>query len=324
MDNGIDRMREEWRKIKKTTSFHNVVLFFVFVAISTLFWYIMALNDSAQESFNIKISITNCPDSVTFVSDIPEKVHVNVRDKGTVLWRTRYRRPTVNVNFKEYASGGELRFGHTDLVTSLKGIFGTSAQIMSMSVDSIHLAYTTNKGKRLPIVIEGRVEPASGKVIEGHLKARPSNVLVYGDQAVLDTIHRVYTKELSVRDLTETRTLTVELRKIPNVRIIPSTVEITVPVEPLVKKEAFVTLSAVNVPAGKSLLVFPSKVPVEYYVAMSRLNDNDDPEIELQVDYNHIRADRTDKLPVNVVRYPGRLQNLSLKADSVEFSVVQN
>lgn len=324
MGNGIDRLREEWHKVKKTTSFHNVVLYLVFVAISTLFWYIMALNDSAQESFNIKVSINNCPDSITFISDIPEKIHVNVRDKGTVLWRTHYRRPTININFKEYASGGRLKFGHTDLVTSLKGIFGTSAQIMSTSVDSIYLNYTSNKGKRVPVVVEGRFETVSGKVIDGHIKPRPSNVLIYGEQNVLDTIHRVYTSDIISRDLTETKTMTVELRRIPGVRIIPSTVDVTIPVEPLVRKEAYISISTVNVPRGESLLLFPSKVPVEYYVAMSRLGDDDDPEIELQVDYNYLRNYGSRKLPVNVVRYPGRLQNLSLKTDSVEYSVVRN
>lgn len=324
MGTKINSARERWRRLKSTSTFHNVVLFLVFVAISTLFWFILALNDSAQDSFNVKVSITNCPDTVTFIGDIPERVHVSVRDRGTNLWRNHYRHPTMNINFKDFSSDGELKYSHSDMMTSLKSVFGSTAQIMSVSLDSISLEYTTNKGKRVPIVVAENVYAASGSIIEGVLKVRPSNVLVYGDQTVLDTIHRVVTELIAMKDLSETTTVDVDIRKIKGARIIPSVVSVTIPVEPLVRKEALITITPVNVPQGNSLLIFPSKVPVDYYVAMSRLGDDDDPSIELQADYNSIAESTSDKIPVHVARYPERLKNLSLKTDSVEFTIVKN
>ncbi len=323
MGNRFGTWIERWRKLKATSGFHNTVLFLIFVGVSTLFWIILALNDSAQDSFNVRIAITNVPDSVTFISDLPEKIHVSVRDKGTTLWRNHYRHPTMNINFKDYAQDGVLRFSKTDIVTALKSTFGTTSTINSISMDSIRLDYTNNKGKRVPIVIEANLMAASGSTIEGHLKAVPSNVLVFGDQSVLDTINRVYTDLITLKELTETRTVEVSLRRIKDAKIMPSKIQVTIPVEPLVKKEALITITAVNVPHGESLLLFPSKVPVDYYVAMSRLGDNDDPSIELQVDFNDIAA-HTDKLNVRVVSYPERLQNLSLKNDSVEYTIVKN
>lgn len=56
---------------------------------------------------------------------------------------------------------------------------------------------------------------------------------------------------------------------------------------------------------------------------MSRLGDNDDPSIVLNVDYNSISAN-TGKLNVRIARYPERIKNLSLKSDSVEYTIVKN
>ena len=95
MGQKIEAARTKWKQLKKTSSFHDAVLFLIFVAISALFWFILALNDSAQDNFNVKIQITNVPDTVTFISDIPEKVHVSVRDKGTNLWRSGIDRKSV-------------------------------------------------------------------------------------------------------------------------------------------------------------------------------------------------------------------------------------
>lgn len=324
MGKRLESALDKWRKLKDTSAFHNVVLFLVFVAVSALFWVILALNDSAQASFNVRVAVVNCPDSVTFISDIPEKIHVSVRDKGSTLWRNRYRHPAMNINFEEYATDGVLKYSKNDIVTSLKTIFGSASQIISISRDSIHLDYTTNKGKRVPVVVNGTILAASGSVIEGQLKPQPSNVLVYGEQSVIDTIHRVMTEQISMRELSETTVVEVELQRIKEARVIPSVVSVTVPVEPLVRKEALITITPENVPYGESLLLFPSKVPVTYYVAMSRLGDNDDPNIELLVDYNSIRHSSSGKLHVRVSKYPDRLKNLSLQNDSVEFTIVKN
>lgn len=324
MGNNIDSLRERWRRLKSSSSFRDFMLFLVFVGISTLFWLILALNDSAQDSFNVKLNVANCPDSVTFIDELPPRIHVTVRDKGNNLWRNHYRHPSININFRDYSSDGILKFSHNDIQSALKSIFGQSAQILSVSCDSIQLNYTANPGKRVPVIIRENVYAASGSTIEGLLKPKPSNVLVYGDINIIDTIHKVFSDVISMRNLTETTTVEVNLQKIRGVRIIPSSVSVTIPVEPLVKKNAQITVSTVNVPAGESLLIFPSKVPVEYYVAMSRLNNDDDPDIELIVDYNETMISQSGRLHVEVSQYPDRLKNLSILNDSVEYTIVKN
>ncbi len=324
MDSKIEEARAKWKKLKSTSSFHNAIVFLVFVCISALFWLILALNESVQDNFNVKVQITNVPDTVTFISDIPEKIHVNVRDKGTSLWRSGFmKHPTMQVDFREYASKGVLRFSREDITAALKSTFGTTAQISSVSIDSLRLDYTTNKGKRVPVVVTSRIYPASGSIIEGEIRAVPSSVYVYGDKSFTDTIHRVVTDLVEMRNVSETSTREVNIKKIKGVRIMPSMVKVKVPIEPLVKKQSMVTITPVNVPHGESLLLFPSKVPVEYYVAMSRLGDDDDASIEIHVDYMDIGKNSSDKLRANVVSYPDRFCNLSLKSDSVEYTIVK-
>ena len=207
-----EQIKNRWRLLKASSGFHNVMLFLEFVAVSALFWLILALNDSAQSNFNVRLQLTNVPDTVTFISDIPEKVHVSVRDKGTNLWRNGFMRtPTMQINFKEYGDNGVLRFTKGDVMASLKSVFGASAQITAVSLDSLRLVYTTNRGKRVPVVVDAIIMPASGSIMEGNLKTSPTNVLVYGEQSVLDTIHRVVTERLDLKDLSETTTIDVDL-----------------------------------------------------------------------------------------------------------------
>ena len=320
-----EKVTERWRILKNSSGFKNFMLFLVFVFVSAVFWFILALNDSAQDHFNVKLQVVNMPDSVTFISDVPDKFGVTVNDKGTNIWRNGYlKNPSITIDFKKYAYDGILHFTYSDLQSSLKETFGPSAQVTSLSLDSLHLIYTTNPGKIVPVVVDCQVHPASGTTLVGAIKASPSKVYVYGSSEVLDTIHYVNTVDLTLRDLSETTVMDVKIDKIKGGRAIPSKVSLTIPIEPLVRKEAMVTIDPINVPAGTQLLIFPSKVPVEYYVAMSQLSNDEDRNIELVVNYDDIANSTTGKLKVTNVSSPERLKNLTLKSDSVEYAVVRD
>lgn len=323
MDLRPEHLKERWKTLKTTSGFKDSMLFLVFVAVSALFWLILALNDSAQDHFNVRVNVSNMPDSVTFISDFPDKIHVTISDKGTNLWRNGYlKSPAINIDFKEYAADGILSYSYSDLISALKDTFGGSAQITSMSMDSIQLVYTTNPGKRVPVIIDCKIFPASGSTIEGNIKSSPASVYVYGPKIMTDTIHSVDTEIVTLRNINETTTLEAKIKKINGVRIYPSSVSLTIPIEPLVRKEAMVTVDAINVPKGEEMLIFPSKVPVEYYVAMSRLNDDENGNIILEVDYNEIIDSQNGKLFVKTMSYPDRLKNLRLQSDSVEYAII--
>lgn len=325
MGNRYEKVKNRWNDLRSTSGFKDFMLFLIFVGVSAVFWLILALNDSAQNHFNVRLHFINQPDSVTFISDVPEKIGVTVNDKGTNLWRKGYlKKPSINIDFKEYASDGILRFTYSDLQSALKETFGSTAQISSLSVDSLQLIYTTNSGKKVPVLINCEVFPASGSTLEGAVKARPGSVYVYGSHEVLDTIRYVKTERLILRDLTETTTLDIKIQKLKDAIAMPSKVELVVPIEPLVRKEAMVSVEPINVPLGEELLLFPSKVPVEYYVAMSRLSDDEDSNIELVVDYRDISKSNSGHLKVETIKFPDRLKNLRLMSDSVEYAVVRN
>ena len=325
MNERIKKIAWKWKEIKSTSTFHDAILFLIFICVSAVFWFILALNDSAQDSFNVKLSITNMPDSVTFISYIPEKMHVCVRDKGTMLWRNGVlKRPSINIDFKEFASNGVLRFSNSDIQSALKSTFGGTAQITALSLDSIRLEYTTNPGRKVPVVVSANIYPSSGNIMEGNPTTVPASVFIYGEKSVIDSINYVTTEHIELQGLTESSQSVVKIKKIPGVRIMPKEVELRVPIEPLVKKDAMITVTPINVPENQTILLFPSKVPVSYYVAMSRLNEDDDPNIELEVDYLEIDSTTNAKLKVFVKRYPERLKNLTLASDSVEFALVKN
>ena len=323
MDAKIGDIRNEWKRIRTSSRFHNFMMFLIFVAIAAVFWFILALNDSVTETFQVRLNIQNVPDSVTFITDPPADLHVTLRDKGTNILRSGVvKHPTVNLNFRDYAHEGVFRLSAADMTAELKADLGVS-QITAASIDSLRLYYTTQPGKRVPVMVQSDVSASSGNIISGAPVSLTRFVNVYSYRDEVDTVHSVLTQRLVEKDLSQTSEFDVKLKPIQGVKIVPSQVKVRVPVEPLVHKETYVEVDVENLPAGASLLLFPNRVPVSFYVPMSRFNNENVP-MHVVVDYNDTHRTRGSRIPVRVRDHAPGLINVELKTDSVEYTLVRH
>ena len=324
MDPLLSDAKGRWKRLKATSGFHSAAIFLACVLTAALFWYILALNDNMHDGFFVKININDVPKNVTFISDVPDRVYVTIRDKGTSLMRHGHLKdPSIDIDFRRYAANGVLRYRRADMMAALRNTFGTNATVSSISIDSIRLDYTTNPGKRIPVVIDGDVGAASGFVIAGRLISDPVSVVAYSTSENLDTLHKAHTVHFERLGLSESTKMEVRIRPMAGIRTIPDEVQVRIPVETLVHKVVSVSVEPVNVPAGKGLLLFPSKVNVGFYVPMNRFNE-DETDIEVYVDYEDIERLRTKRIPVRIAKHPESLVNVSVVNDSVEYTIVKD
>lgn len=319
-----ENISQSYKSLRNSGWFHSLLLFLGFVALSSIFWLTMALNDNVEESVVLRINISNTPDSVTFITVPPAEVHVTVQDRGTSLMRsTLFQHPDVSFNFRDFASDGVLRVTRGDFQAALKGVFSPDAVIAAASIDSLSLVYTTGRGKRVPVVVHLDATAVSGRTIAGRPHVSPDHVTVYGSRNLIDTVVKVSTERIVRRNLEEPLTLSVKLNNIAGARIIPDRVKVTIPVESLVKKVSQVKIQAENVPDGVDLLFFPQKVKVVYYVPMSRFSD-DNPGFVVRADYNDIERGNHDRLPLYVDHVPSYIHNVELTDKSVDYTVVKD
>lgn len=319
----VASLMQRWKRWRQSTRFHNLLLFLVFVGIASLFWVITAMNDKAQVGLDVQISIVNKPDSLEFITLAPEQIHVTVSDKGTQLLRSSLMRdPVVEFNFKEYASDGVFRITTSELYSALRQRFGSTAQINSCSIDSLHLIYTDLPGKRVPIDVVSELQAANGYVVNPNLKVENSFVTVYSTKAnILDTIRRVRTTPIQRSNLSESTSIVVTFAPLKGVRVVPASVKVKIDVQPLVQRTVTVDVKAVNVPEGENILLFPSVVDVTGFVPMDAFNA-DGLDFVVEVDYHDIKPG-TRRLPVKLTKAPSNMVNPKVKPEWIEYTLVR-
>lgn len=315
------RFKRSLVRFKDSGKMKNFLVFLVFVGIAAVFWFIMALNDVVQNSYDVKITIEEVPDSITFINEPPSRLHVTVRDKGASLLHHRISGvPDLYLKFNDFVEGDRFRVSHGALTASLRHIFGSSATITTVSPDSLSLVFTRYPGKRIPVELDYDVTVAPGMVLGG-TKMSSRLVDVYS-VTKNDTLRRLYTDKIVLRNLDKTTTVDVPLLTKKGIRAIPSSLEVTFVVEQLIKKESDITVEADNIPLGQDILFFPSKVRVAYYVPMSHYNDNTDG-IRVEASFNEAVQSRSDKVGVRIVSKAPYMSNMELLQDSVEYTLVR-
>lgn len=324
MQGWLRNVLDWWSDIRNSSKFRSLLTFMIFVGIAALFWIILTLNDSVETGVMVNVKISNKPDSITFISDVPRHIHVEVRDKGTSLMRTAWiNKPTVNLDFRELAESGHLVCTRSDMLAALKESFGTNVSILSMSVDSLRLVYTDRPGKMIPVQVSVDARAKAGFVVYGTPVSDPRRVTAYGPREIIDTLTRVFTKSYLEKDLDQSISFVSELKGIKGVRLIPSSVKVSVNVEPLVVKEEVIPVTARNVPAGESLLLFPSRARVSYYVPMSEFSKEEKP-IRVIADYDELSLHMGERLPLRLEVVEGaNAVKPKLYADSVEYTLVR-
>ena len=91
----------------------------------------------------------------------------------------------------------------------------------------------------------------------------------------------------------------------------------------LTEESVEVPIVAINMPAGKVLRTFPSKVRVSFAVGGSRFRSIHSDQFIVAVDYNDIVGQPSDKCPIRLRQYPKDIIHPRLQMTQVDYLIEQ-
>lgn len=301
----------------------NAAGFLVFVAISTVLWCVLSLNEEEQRDIRMQLRITHIPDSVTLIGNGPDVLNVSLRARGTQLMKmTMGGTPLVAADFRAYSRQGNFHLSSADLKALVRNAAG-GAQVSIVYPDTLSIPFTTHAGYRLPVVADCKVtaNPQSALVGKPHLSLDSVKVFTAPGHRLLDHYNAVSTEPLRLIGISHNTTQRVKLVAPPHARVIPDSIDISFDVEPMIFKSRKVVIEPVNVPANTKLITFPAQIDVFFMVPMSAYT-NKNLRFRVVADYRGISqhsGSRMVKLSLRDV--PEQLQNVQLSADSAEYII---
>lgn len=302
----------------------SVLLYLFFVLISAVLWCFVTLNKTIQQDIAYRLEITNVPDGVTLIDDLPESVNVAVRDKGSAFVKYLFgSEPTIKLRFSDFSdlNAGFFKMNSFQLRNAVKKLLNREAVIVSILPDAVHLKFTSLPGKKVPIRFDMDIEPDIKYVVNGIPVMEMDSVMVYSDRETLAEINEVFTYHVKESGLTDTLRREVTIAPIVGAKVEPRTVRIMVPIEQLIAKRKQVPITVRNLPEKMKLLLSPSIVEAKYLVPKSLFKNNTN-DITAIVDCNTFNWNSSsNKVAVYVGESPAVYKNIELKPDSVEYII---
>lgn len=299
------------------------LIFLFFFALSAIFWAFQALNETYEEEFLVPLELRNVPGNVVVTTELPEQLHVTLRDKGSMLLAYRYTRKlrSVVVDFNTYSNpSGRVTIRGNELLRQVSGQLLPSTQMLSLKPDTLEFYYNYGLCKRVPVKLQGEIHP--GRLFSlSHTQYSADSVTVYASKEILDTITGAYVQPLRLRNLTDTTKVEASFVKLLGAKFVPDKVSLTFCVDRLVEKTVEVPVQQVNFPATKQLRTFPATVKVTFQVGMGQFRNVTSDSFVLVVNYEDLLKNNTNKCHLSLKTVPNGVSYVRLDPEDVEYVI---
>lgn len=300
------------------------LIFLFFFALSGSFWLMMTLNETTEREFDIPLEMVGVPRNVVVTGDLPDKVHVTVRDKGFTLATYAYggKLTPIAVRFSDYADEdagrGVVPFADVQkrVLTQLYG----SSKLLSVKPGSYDFYFTYGASKKVPVVFKGRITTSKNYYL-AHTEFLPATVTVYANKQQLKDLASVEIEPFNMSNLQDTIHCNVNVKKIRGVKIVPSIVRLAVYPDVLTEETVEVPITAINMPPNKVLRTFPSRVTVRISVGASLFRTIKPEQFSVVLDYDELAANPSDKGRLQLRSVPRAVSKASLDVDMVDYLV---
>ncbi len=299
------------------------LIFLFFLAISGTFWLLMSLNETYEKEIDVPVNLVDIPKNVVLISDTTASLHVTIKDKGYTILTYLYSKKlnALDINFKKYGKdSGQGVVQSAELQKLIYQQLFSSSNIISIKPDKFEYYYNYGLNKRVPVKLNGKILPKQSYYLS-KVTIQPDTVEVYASREALDSIKYVNTELLHITNLTDTTVKQISLQKIKGVKYVPDKINISIYPDILTEETIEVPIEAVNMPEGKILRTFPSKVNVTFTVGVGLFRSIRPDKFKVVVDYNEIKDNNSEKCNVYLRYSPHEVRNARIGIKQVDYLI---
>ena len=299
------------------------LIFLFFLALSSVFWIFQTLNETYEEDFQVPLELRNVPSNVVITTDLPENLHILLRDKGSQLLAYRYTRQfkPVVVDYNTYSNpSGHVSILGNELQRQIAAQLLPGTQMLGLKPDTLDFYYNFGQFKRVPIRPLGEVRAGRLYSLAKTVYSEDS-VTVYASREQRDTITAAYLQPFNLRNLTDTTHVKSNFVKVKGAKFVPAQIGVTFCIDRLVEKTIQVPVQQVNFPASKQLRTFPATVKVTFQVGMGLYRKITSENFVLVVNYEDLLKNKSTYCHLSLKTIPEGVSHVRISPQDVEYVI---
>lgn len=303
---------------------HEFFVFLFFLFVSFCFWLLQTLNETFEMELSAPLTLKNVPGNVLITTELPEKVNITIRDRGTTLLHFfRNGLDTLRVDFDKYDAGltsARVQVPLTDVQRMIQNQLDATSHVVAVRPDTLEYYYNRGMARQLPVKVSGTVAASPQNYIQA-LNLSADSVKVFAPASVLDTMQYAYTQAVKLTDLKETVTQEISFRRMKGVKYEPRQVQMTAFVGYYAEKSVEVPIIGLNFPADKELRTFPSRAKITFRVESGQYQRIKAENFVLAITYEELIQNPADKFRLHLKSLPEGASNPRISPIEVDYLI---
>ena len=287
-----------------------------------ILWVFVNFSGVHSTNLTIPVNIVNMPKNYMLNTLSDKTVNLSVQGEGWQLAQLSFgMNPELNIPVTDESK-------HKTI--SVRAALGESSwlssglQIISVSPEQIEYTIEKTKSKVVKIVnnISVELKPGYGRVSQ--IDFFPDTVRIFGAKSKIDTITKVHTENIELKDLDNFTSEEVSLEHIPNVRLNYEVCRVEFDVQKIVDKTfENVTIETVKVPRNMELSLYPPEVKVIIRGGIKKLGKFTREDFRLYVNFKDALADTMGFITPQI-ELPEYFSLTDIRPGKIDYIIKQN
>lgn len=302
--------------------------FLVFVGIAILILFIEKLHLEYNATLDYKITCNNVPAGYVIDESTIAPAQVIVHGEGTKLLMLMRGNKSRKIAIDLSETRHQLRLGGNPRAIVLPRIYRKKiieslpdgVKLDEVVSDTIYIPMLKQNRKRLPVRLCTKAVLQPQHIYSAPTKLSPDSVWVSGTNNYLDTMTAVYTERQPTIQLNDSYTTQFNFVLPQGVSCDYSNVEVKYSVEMLTQKDLQVPVTAIGVPDGYRMMVFPQSITVTFSVGLSNYEKIEANSFDIVADMSNITPGSSQRrIKLKIAHLPDNIYNINYSPISVEY-----
>lgn len=308
------------KSIKRFLTSKDLLVFLVFVFISTALWMLHASRKDYETVVQIPVSYENIPKDIILTNALPKQLRITIVGRGTNLANYRFGKDfdPIQIDMTDIKKSTNI-LATNSLKPALQKQIKQETQIIRIYPDSIYFKYEHLQSKKVPVKLTAAIELSQQYTYSDSISIVPKYVIAYGPKSILDTLKFAETTTIQLNDVKDTISLNIPLKRINNITYSDSIVHTTIKSELFTENTVLVPISISKTPSNRRLRIFPANVSLNYQTGISNYDKIDASSFSVEVDYNETKS--YNKLPIHKKKTHKKAFNIKIKPEFVDYII---
>ncbi len=323
-------MNKITKTLKKIKIGKKTRVFMVFVILTSILWFLNALNQEYVTDIKVKVVYYNFPKDKSNISELPKNFTVSVKAYGYEIFKYQLKRKFVPLKI-DLNSGKFSRLFDDDttqfyILTNefkdqLESQLQGKMQIEMLKPDSIYFHFVTQKRKKVPVKSQITINPDKQFVLKTPPVFSPESVTISGPSIYIDTIENIPTEKITLNNLKGNIEQEVDLQQIKGLEILPKKVKFSAEIEEYTEVTIKLKIITINVPDSLTLHLFPASITIYCKVGINNIDKINPDDFLAIVDFNTIENNISEEIPVKIATYPPNIYSFYYSPEFVQYII---